>query len=190
MAYAIYTTEALVCGSRASNTADKTYLLFTREAGMIFATARSVREERSKQRYALQDFSFIRVSLVKGKSGWRIGSVESEQNMFSSVTTREGRGGVASVVRLLRQFVHGEESHLGLFLDVKNVLQAFLTAPPETVQHLVDLFTLRLLHKLGYIAGHSSYQSYLDQDDWCDIEEELPQLARAATRQALQASHL
>jgi len=92
MSYATYTTEALVCGSRNNNTSDRAYLLFTEEVGMIWASARSVREERSKQRYALQDFSLIRVSLVKGKSGWRIGSVEATCNPFMEARSRSGQG--------------------------------------------------------------------------------------------------
>lgn len=56
MAYETYTTEALVCGTFNRNTADRSYLLFTREAGMLYADARSVREERSRQRYALRTF--------------------------------------------------------------------------------------------------------------------------------------
>ena len=72
MSYQTYITDAVVVGSYASNTADKSYLLFTKRAGMLYATARSVREERSKQRYALQDFSHITVTLVKGKGGWCI----------------------------------------------------------------------------------------------------------------------
>jgi len=85
------------------NTSDKSFLLFTRDNGMLFATAKSVREEVSKQRQALQDFSRIRVSLVKGKTGWRIGSVESLRNDFSAAYDRETRGSVVSLYRLLRR---------------------------------------------------------------------------------------
>ncbi|MEX2341217.1 MAG: recombination protein O N-terminal domain-containing protein, partial [Candidatus Paceibacterota bacterium] len=89
MSYKTYTTEAIVCGSRVNNTSDKSFLLFTKDAGMLWAAAKSVREERSRQRFALQDFSLIRASLIKGKSGWRIGSVESDRNYF----TGEGDSG-------------------------------------------------------------------------------------------------
>ena len=56
MAYVTYTTLALVCGTFDQKTSDRSYMLFTREAGMLFASARSVREERSKQRYASTRF--------------------------------------------------------------------------------------------------------------------------------------
>lgn len=115
MAYATYTTKALVCGTFNRNTADRSYLLFTREAGMIYADARSVREERSRQRYALQDFSLVRVSLVKGKRGWKVGSIEAQKNYYHTATDKEARGSVVSLFRLLRRFVKGEEAAPELF---------------------------------------------------------------------------
>ena len=63
MSYQTYTTEALVCGTYDRNTADRSYRLFARELGMLFADARSVRLEKSRQRMALSDFSLVRVSL-------------------------------------------------------------------------------------------------------------------------------
>ena len=105
MSYQTYTTEALVCGSFLHNTADKVFLLFTREAGMLYATAKSVREERSKQRFALQDFSLINVSLIKGKQGWRVGSVEAEVNYFTKSEERLARGSVVLLFKTLRRFI-------------------------------------------------------------------------------------
>lgn len=151
MSYKTYTTEALVCGSNSSNTSDRSFLLFTREAGMLFASARSVREERSKQRYALQDFSHIRVSLVKGKSGWRIGSVESMGNAFLNAANRTERSRVNFVIAQLRRFVHGEVSLTGVYDDAIELFKA-CKADETTWEIYRDLFLLRLHAYLGYIA--------------------------------------
>jgi len=109
MAYATYITGALMCGTWSRNTSDCSYLLFTREAGMLYADARSAREERSKQRCALQDFSLVRVSLIKGKQSWKIGSIEEQKNYYHQAVDKEARGSVVSLLRLLRRFVKGEE---------------------------------------------------------------------------------
>lgn len=188
MAYKTYTTEALVCGSNLHNTSDKSFLLFTKDAGMVYATARSVREERSKQRYALQEFSLIRVSLVKGKQGWRIGSVHVESNMFGDVHTRKARKGVLDIVRRLRQFVHGEESHPGLFADTVYALG--LLEVVSDPWRIVEIHTLRTLHALGYIEKTKELQYFLESsEDAYDIDHIPPQVA-LATEQALTASHL
>lgn len=188
MAYSTYTTVAFVCGSRAHNTSDKSFLLFTLDAGMVYATARSVREERSRQRYALQDFSFVRVSLVRGKSGWRIGSVENECNVFVRAPSREARAGVLAVTKLLRQFVHGEEPHRALFADVRQAL--LYLAAGENVEHVYDAFALRLLHKLGYIPTHQSFEHLISRDDWITATTPLSSQAKEAVAAALESSHL
>ena len=189
VAYKTYTTEALVCGSKDSYTSDRSYLLLTEAAGMLWANARSVREEKSRQRYALQDFSLVRVSLVKGKSGWRIGSVESQSNVFMGAASREARGAITRVVKLLRQFMQGEEPEPAVFADTKQSLAYLDQIAPEDCPILADIFTLRLLNRLGYIAKDSSYSNYLDDPIW-QHPQKPPKTAYKAIEQAVTVSHL
>lgn len=119
---------------------------------MLFATAKSVREEISKQRMALGDFSRIRVSLVKGKAGWRIGSVESIGNDFSEAPNRETRGSVVRLYRLLRRFIRGEEASPELYDFVLESLEALRS--PQVNRPLVDTFVeMKLLLLLGYVSA-------------------------------------
>lgn len=190
MSYKTYTTEAIVCGSRANNTSDKSYLLFTREAGMLWATAKSVREERSKQRFALQDFSLIRVSLVRGKSGWRVGSAECERNYFTVIDNeaKPARVAVAGIVKLLRQFIHGEGAHTDVFDDTKAALGLAVTGTFDP-SHISDIFSLRLLNRLGYISSKEVFADYLGKESWWQLSP-LPVAAHAAITRAKQVSHL
>ena len=160
MAYTTYTTAALVCGSIDNNGADRAYLLFTEEFGMIWATARSVREERSRQRYALQEFSLIRVSLVKGKGGWRIGSVEAAGNQFLRAKERGQRAALLGLVQLLRRYVHGEEALPAVWSDVEEFLTSSITAP-NYQENMLHIFTIRLLYTLGYIPDDAAIQVLL-----------------------------
>lgn len=192
MAYATYTTEALVCGSKDSYTSDRSFLLFTEEAGMLWATARSVREERSKQRNALQDFSFIRVSLVKGKTGWRIGSVEALGNPFLEARSRSERAFVKNVVTLLRRYIHGEQSIPQVFSDTRYVLTELELA--EDADRSYTLFTLRMLYALGYISKVSLPEGMLDSSQLSVAldqfnESDLPKLEKLIA-QAHELSHL
>lgn len=150
MAYATYTTKALVCGTWDRNTADKSYLLFTEEAGMLYADARSARLEKSKQRYALQDFSLIRISLVKGKAGWRIGSVEPLVNHYQSATDKEARGSVVSLYRSLRRFYKGEDAAPDLFVYISDALPV-LAGRVADRSSADTIVLLRLLYELGYV---------------------------------------
>ncbi len=113
--YRVYTTKAIVCGAFDRMTADKTVQLFTRDAGMLYAASKSVREERSKQRYGLTEFSILTVSLIRGKAGWRITGVEPFMNVFTSLATREERAYVRNLVRFLKRMVRGEDANPELF---------------------------------------------------------------------------
>lgn len=192
MSYATYTTDALVCGSWKRNTADGSFLLFTREAGMLYAEARSVREERSKQRYALQDFSLIRVSLVKGKRGWKIGSVESKQNFFSEAASKEARGSVVSIFKFLRRFLKGEEQMVELY-DFVTAALPLLSSDTENRELLERVVEIHILLALGYVDGKEVPPFLRDSDlpTLAQIETapEIPLLERLIQK-AVSTSHL
>lgn len=193
MAYQTYSTEAIVVGSFASKTADKTFLLFTRDAGLVYASARSVREERSRQRYALQDFSLITVSLIKGKAGWRVGSVEVLRNYFLESSERLVRTSIYRQIRLLRRYVQGEEVNLFLYQEVKEQLET-LASPDLANRAAVERAVhTRLLYALGYISLTPELSDFINSP----LLEMLPKLNESITAhmslaitQADAASHL
>ena len=152
MAYVTYTTQAIVCGTYDRNTFDRSYRLFTRELGMLYANARSVRKESSLQRMALQDFSLIKVSLVKGKGGWKIGSVTEVKNYYGHAIDKEARGSVVKIMRLIRRFLAGEETHIELFDECIAALELFAGALTDRTCY-EQVYTQRILAQLGYIKA-------------------------------------
>lgn len=193
MAYQTYSTEAIVVGSFESKTADKTFLLFTKEAGLVYASARSVREERSRQRYALQDFSLINVSLIKGKAGWRIGSVDVVRNYFLESTARLVRASIYRHIRLLRRYVQGEEVNAPLYEEVKDQLEALANPTLSNRIAVEHAAHTRLLYALGYISLTPELSDFIDSP-WLDMLPKLTDRTTAhmavAITQADAASHL
>lgn len=191
MSYTTYTTQALVCGSRDSYTADRSYSLFTRRGGMLYASARSVRLERSKQRCALQDFSLIEVSLVSGKTGWRIGSARSLNNYYYKAQSRKARTEIATAIRMLKRYLRGETAEEIIFEDTILFLEAVTESEEEhTNVELADVYKLRLLYHLGYIAPHETYQDILTTKDWLSLGATKRSIAQDAIKRAEEASHL
>jgi DNA repair protein RecO len=193
MAYAIYTTDALVCGTFDRNTADRSYLLFTREAGMLYADARSAREERSKQRYSLQDFTLVRVSLVKGKGGWKVGSIQSLNNFYHESVDQAARGSVVSVFRLLRRFFKGEEPAVELFdYVVESITQ--LANDQTDRMFLQMLIQVHILAELGYVDNQllpSTLQNRaLTSVDISNYSEADERVIEQLYTQAVSVSHL
>jgi recombinational DNA repair protein (RecF pathway) len=191
MAYPTYITEAVVCGSTDSYSADRFFLLFTREAGMVHAYAKSVREERSKQRYALQECSHIRATLVRGKSGWRIAGVEPIANLYARAQTRESRALLRNLLLLLRRLMQGEMVHERVF---DTMLAACASADTQDPVQLELVATIRILHALGYIAPDAAYARFLHDgpvlSDSDTITAEEIVVCRRAIETALRESQL
>ncbi len=70
----IHHTNALILGSRNRGEANRVFTILTREMGLIHAVAQGVRLNKSKLRYALTDYSYAKIDLVRGKEVWRITS--------------------------------------------------------------------------------------------------------------------
>jgi recombinational DNA repair protein (RecF pathway) len=192
VSYSTYTTEALVCGTFNRNTADRSYLLFTREAGMLYAEARSVREERSRQRMALQDFSLVRVSLIKGKASWKVGSIESQKNFFMLATDKFARGSVVSLTRFLRRFYGGQEAAP---LSFDYIVSAFglLSTDIRDREFVEKIIQAHLLLSLGYVDEKTLPACAIDQS-LSSIElqasSELSLLLSTTIEKAVSLSHL
>lgn len=191
MAYQTYITEALVCGSYDRNTSDRSFLLFTREAGMIYANAKSVREERSKQRYALQECSHVRATLIRGKSGWKIAGVEPIQNLYARTTSREARAFLRDTILLLRRVIHGETLHEEIFDDV---VRTCMESEKHSHTKLGGILSLRILHALGYVAPDPAYATLLHcdfpYDKVADLTESEERVCRETIEHALIQSQL
>ena len=193
MAYATYTTQALVCGTFDRNTADRSYLLFTREAGMLYADARSAREERSRQRYSLQDFTLVKVSLVKGKGGWKVGSIQALHNFYHDAIDQAARGSVVSVFRLLRRFFKGEEPAPELFDYTVQAIKK-LSVDQLDRTFLQMLIQVHILAELGYVDNqllpmtlqHRTLES-LDTTNYSESDE---RVIEKLYTQAVSVSHL
>ena len=160
---------------------------------MVWATAKSVREERSKQRCALQDFSHIRASLIKGKSGWRIASVESYGNYFLQAHSRIQRGMVTFVTAQLRRYVHGESLLPKIYEDAFEVLSD-KNDVTEKNDSLQEVFSVRLLAELGYIAPSPVWAHVVEAKSIKDALEvyskDMSPAIESAIQEGVQASHL
>ena len=118
----IYHTEGIILGSRSYGEAGKYYYIFTRDLGMIHASAQGVRKMSSKLRYILQDYSYVKVDLVKGKDFWRVTSASKTNLLENLCTKKEAYLVFVNVAKLLKKLLAGEESNVNLFNDLLNGL--------------------------------------------------------------------
>ena len=169
MAHHIYHTRGLILGSVPTRESNKYYRIFTEELGLVGATAQAVRKHTSKLRYTLQDFSWIKVDLVRGREVWRITSAiahEGDETSQGEVFS-ENRVLFARVCALVARLVHGEEQNNILFRELSTITE-FLKR--ERIPHALHmsfetLATMRVLSYLGY-DNFESYKDFVEQAQW------------------------
>lgn len=195
VSYHIYHTEALILSGRAVGEGDRSLFCYTRELGLVMAHAKSLRESRSRLRYALQTFSHAEIDLIRGKHGWRLISarpVRSHSELWRHASKRRI---LAHHAGLLERLIQGEERHEILFDDIISGLQ-FLERV-ESGAHLRAaelLLVIRLLAHLGYWEERDTYAHLLADTAWGEDSLEYVNLERPAlllgVNNALEASQL
>ena len=150
--HAIQTTPGYIIGSRAYGDAGKILSIFTRDFGLVYATAQGIRLEKSKLRYYIQDYSFGVYSLVRGREYWRVTSANSTKELFYGLQLGTSEL-IARIAFLLKRLLHGEEAHPELF-DCVFECAKFLGQENsnEVMQTLESLVVARILYALGYIG--------------------------------------
>ena len=83
MAIEKYTTEAFILKQYEQGENDLVYKVWTKDFGIIFALARSIRKVNAKLRPNTKKNDFLVMTLVKGKEVWRLtGAEESKDKLF------------------------------------------------------------------------------------------------------------
>lgn len=158
----IYHTEGIILGSKNYGEAGKYYSLFTRDLGMIYASAQGVRKMSSKLRFVLQDFAYIKVDLVQGKDFWRVTSA-SKTNALQDISKNPKTFEVLyNVAKLLKRLLAGVEPNEVLFTDVLNGLHILeKTESSQDLRNIEAIIVLRILNNLGYIGGNEVLQNLI-----------------------------
>jgi len=165
--YTIYQTEGIVLGGADSGEANRYLYIFTKDLGLVGATAQGLRELKSKLRYSLQDFSYSKIDLVRGKSGWRVVSAQSIINysyMLRDEDKKVSFETIARLCRLLRRLLKGEEKNEKLFNEVIEILELFneRSFNGEQVFSLEIIVVMRILNNLGYWGTHKTLSPFLE----------------------------
>ncbi|MFA6551894.1 MAG: DNA repair protein RecO [Candidatus Paceibacterota bacterium] len=197
MSYHIYQTEGFILESRPLGEANKSFLVFTKDLGMVRVSAQGVRLQKSKLRYGLQDFCHSKISLVRGKEVWRITNVSLIDNLHSIFKNDgEKMAVVARIFSLLVRLLHGEEENAGLF----NVLSGFMeffknqNLTNENKRNAEAIAVLRILNCLGYL-GDGGEISEFTKSPYFDAEllskmSAVRRLAFEEINKSLKESHL
>lgn len=169
MSHRIYHTEGFVLGGQPVGEANKYFRIFTKDFGMIGATAQGVRLIQSKLRYSLQDYSYSRISLVRGKNTWKIIGAIKEKNLFESLNDCGKFDIIAKAFLLLNRLVRGEEKNEPLFNHILYACE-FIERSDFDLDYLKNceyILVMRILQSLGY-GGLKNFMEIADSFSWTE----------------------
>ncbi|MDQ5971139.1 MAG: repair protein RecO [Patescibacteria group bacterium] len=195
MHHHIHHTEGIILSHRARGEANKMLSIYTLEHGLINAAAQGIRLNKSKLRFSLQDLSYAKIDLVRGRDIWRVTSATPINSFSIAQSNIDSLALMLRVSKLLERLCSGEEGNKDVYVDV---LQSFFILDNEEVStetrealelHLV----LRILNRLGYIGDNKDLTSYLNGGFEQDMAKDVLFNKRSivlAINQALRESQL
>lgn len=159
MSHHIYHTKGIVIEAINVREANRTYWIFTRDLGMVLASAQGVRLATSKLRFSLQPLSIAEISLVRGRAGWRVVNAREISNIYWRIKNMPQSVAMSSrVLKFVRRLVTGEEKNEVLFDRLSEGLMYLSNgvggAPLSTrqIMNLEFILLLQVLYTLGYFA--------------------------------------
>jgi DNA repair protein RecO (recombination protein O) len=176
MAHHVYTTESFVIESTPSGEANKMFTVFTKELGMIRASAQGVRLLKSKLRFSLQDYSFAKVSVVRGKEIWRITNAKAEWNLFTLYKDQPDMMHViAQIFALLKRLMPGEDKNEHLFTVLHNAFEYLKEnhINGDDIKAFERIVVMNILHHLGYMGNDPQLSTFIDAPWSHELLEEM-----------------
>ena len=173
----IYQTEGIVLKSVDFGEANKYLFVFTKEFGLIKIAAQGLRNVKSKLRYGLQELSIAQLSMVQGRSIWRMTNSVCESNLcFSLSKNKEKLIVVKHILNLLMQLLSGEEKNEELYVTIKKAF-SFLEENnfnKEQIKSFENIIVVRILYCLGYfdrekkMDNQIQYSFFLNLNEWSE----------------------
>ncbi len=162
----IHHTHGFILSSRNTGEANKMLFIYTRELGLVRAAVQGIRLHKSKLRFALQDFSYANIDLVRGKEIWRVTSARTITSFPLARSNNKSLFLAARISKLIERLCDGEEANTRIFDDF---IQALYLLDDENISnesrealelHLV----LKIVDSLGYIGENETIHQYLATD--------------------------
>lgn len=169
MHYHIYNTPGFVLNALPSGESSQYVFVFTRDLGLVGAKAQNTRHISSKLRYALNFPAKSNVSLVRGKSTWRLVSAVPDKQFYHQFKSEPEKLRVCvQTFSLVKKILAGEEANQDLF-DLLDGFLIFLSEndlSSEQLKNLEAVMIVRLLRLTGYLPDDPLVRELINDTDW------------------------
>lgn len=167
MSHQIYHTEGFIIDRRDLRETDVLLYIYTFDFGLVVARVSGIRQVASKMRQHALPLRYIRVSLVRGKELWRVvGLMQLDLIEWASLNQAQ-KELLSKIANLFRYFVHGEETSVLLFGELKASLNFLVDLDqPNLYIDFECVFALRFLRRLGYVADDKKLSLFWADSKW------------------------
>lgn len=205
MSHYIYQTKAFIIDSVDVGEANKLLTVFTADLGLIYVSAQGVRIMKSKLRPSIQDLSYSKIALVRGREYWRLTSAEKLISLYDKRVHVLVRKLIAQSLYFVKRLTAGEIKHEELF----DMLSKLFTFCFENSKQIADhsnnqvikalrlVINFRILESLGYGSDSVEFDTIRDVLEWnipmleqIAIDENKMNKIESHIRQAVESSHL
>ncbi len=160
--------------------ADRRYRILTREHGLLFASATSVRKESSKLKYFLQKLNLVEVELISSKSGYRL----TGGQLLSKTSKQLDNVSLSALDRigiLIGRLCQASDEHLDLFAIYDSITKQLQGTNNVQQTEIIELWgTARVLHEFGYF--NPDFNPEIDQELFRQSELTNIELEQLATQ--------
>ena len=159
----IYHTHGFILSSRNVGEANKIFIVYTREMGLVRAMCQGIRLSKSKLRFALQDYSYVNIDFVKGKDIWRITSANHISSFPFARLNKLSVLFIARICKLLERLCDGEQANENVFDDyIETLCLLDDICITDSSREALELYlVLRVMNSLGYIGDSDILSKYL-----------------------------
>ena len=153
MAHQIYLTEGIIIKKKDFGEADRLFWIYTEKFGMIMASAKGVRLEKSKLRGNLDVFTYGDFAVISSKDFWRL--VDARETISAKLNhdSAEHVKIFARIASLLARMIKGEERNEEIWKQLKILfLNLFKkNVGKKDLKYLEIISTAAILKTLGYM---------------------------------------
>ncbi len=144
--YPKYQTEAIVLMSYPLKEADKAFLVWTKDFGKLHLRAAGIRKEESKLRQQASFYLKIKVTILQGKSGWRLLELADPSYPVSDFESKELQK-LLSPFKLLLKLSPSFEANKKIFCILDTLLKNYRE---HNIDELSTAASFSILAELGY----------------------------------------
>lgn len=150
MSHTKYHTPAIILRSYHTKESSKVGILYTKDFGLLYVNAQSIRLQKAKMRSFFLDHSFVSVDIVRGKGMWRLTGIDGSVSSLSFVET-PWYPMVNKISLLVERLCQGEDENSDLWNHLNSLYTLIDTKTPYE-KNFELIFVINILYALGYWA--------------------------------------